>query len=359
MIRKSIRKVVMGENLSESEMEKTMEQVIDGKATSSQVGSFVTALRMKGETVDEITGAAKALNSRVLKLRTDNHVLSLDRDDINVEEETIIETCDTEESGTNTFNVSTATIFVVAGGGIKVARHGNRASSKYFGTADVLESLGVKLDISRSDVERCIEEVGIGFLFAPLFQGLMKHVAGIRAEIGIRTLFNMIGPLANPAGAYAHVLGVYEPSLTEKMAQVLNRMGAEQAFVICGKGTFDEISICGPTRISHMKNGEVKAFVVEPEEYGFQRVNRECLQGGNVRSNAQIIRKILEGETGPRRDIVVFNSAAAFVAAGVESDLKDGIKRAEVVIDSGKAKEKLESLVQFTTQCAPFVRKEL
>jgi len=359
MIKESIAKVIRGDNLSEADMEKTMEEVFDGKTLSSQIGSFVTALRMKGETVDEITGGARALRSRALKLKLGNHLLNLDRDDINVEGETILNTTDTGKEGTSTFNISTATIFVVAGAGIKVARHGHRAASMYFGAADVLANLGVNLDIPFSDVERCIREVGIGFLFTPLSQGSMRKVARLREEMGIRTIFNLIGPLTNPAGASAHVLGVYEPSLTGKMAQVLLNLGARDAFVVYGEGTIDEISICGPTFVSRLNNGEVESFVIEPENYGMKRVVREAIEGGNARKNARIINDILDGEKGPKRDVVVLNTAAAFVAAGMDVDLHGGIKRACEIIDSGKARKKLDELVEFTNLCRPFIRKEL
>jgi len=359
MIKESITKVIRGENLSEADMEKTMEEVFDGKASSSQIGSFVTALRIKGETVDEITGAARALRSRALKLQLDNHLLNLDRDDINVEGETILNTTDTGKEGTSIFNISTATIFVVAGGGIKVARHGNRAASMYFGAADVLANLGVNLDIPSSDVERCIREVGIGFLFTPLSQGSMRNVARLREEMGIRTIFNLIGPLTNPSGASAHVLGVYESSLTKKMAQVLLNLGARDAFVVYGEVTIDEISICGPTFVSRLKNGEVESFVIEPENYGMKRANRKAIEGGNAKKNAQIINDILDGDKGPKRDVVVLNAAAAFVAAGMDIDLNDGIKRACEIIDSGKARKKLDELVEFSSRCRPFIRKEL
>ncbi len=285
MIKESIRKIIIGRDLSEAEMERAMTELIDGKATASQVGSFLTALRMKGETVDEITGAARALRSRMVKLQMNNHLINLDRDDINVEEETILETSNAGESGSKTFNISTATTFVVAGGGIRVARHGNRTASNYLGAADVLENLGVNLDISRTDVERCIEEVGIGFFFAPIFRGPMRYVADLRKEIGIRTIFNLIGPLTNPAGASYHLLGVYEPSLTEKMARVLKNLGAKEAFVVCGEATIDEISICGSTTIAHLNNGQVKSFVIEPEEYGFTKANPDDIFGGNAKIN--------------------------------------------------------------------------
>jgi len=270
MIKKAIAKVVKGDGLTEEEMKMTMEEIMTGKATPAQIGSFITALRIKGETVEEITGAAKIIRVKARKIRLNNNLLNIDRDEINVEEETILDTCGTGGDGTNTFNVSTTTAFVAAGAGVKVAKHGNRAVSSMCGSADVLENLGVKLDITYSDIERCIREVGIGFLYAPLFHGAMKYAAGPRKEIGIRTIFNLLGPLTNPAGATAQVLGVYSLELTEKIANVLKRLGTKEAFVICGEGTFDEISICGPTRVSHLKEGNIDTFVMKPEDYGFK-----------------------------------------------------------------------------------------
>jgi len=240
-----------------------------------------------------------------------------------------------------------------------VAKHGNRAVSSLCGSADVLTNLGVKLDINHSSVESCIREVGIGFLYAPLFHGAMKYAAGPRQEIGLRTIFNLLGPLTNPAGATAQILGVYSPDLTEKMANVLGRLGTREAFVVCGEGTFDEISICGPTRISHLKDGSVSTFNITPEEYGFKRATPEAIKGGNSRENARIIRAILDGEKGAKRDMVLLNAAAAFMAAGLDGSFKEGIERAKDSIDSGRAREKLDSLVNFTQQCGAFVRKEL
>ena len=359
MIKKTIVKVVNGHDLTEEEMQGAMEEIMTGKATPAQIGSFVTALRIKGETVDEITGAAKVMRGKAMKVHLNNHHVNIDRDEINVEDETILDTCGTGGDGTNTFNVSTATAFVAAGAGVKVAKHGNRAVSSSCGSADVLENLRVKLDITSTDVERCIREIGIGFLYAPLFHGAMKYAAAPRHEIGLRTIFNLLGPLTNPAGATAQVLGVYAPDLTEKMATVLGRLGAREAFVVCGEGTFDEISICGPTRISHLKDRAVDTFHVTPEEYGLKRAAPEDISGGDAKENAYIIRKILEGEKGAKRDIVLLNSAAAFVAAGLDGGIKEGIERAHESIDSGRAREKLDSLVNFTQQCGAFVRKEI
>jgi anthranilate phosphoribosyltransferase len=359
MIKEAIAKVVKGDDLTEKEMEGAMEEMMTGKATPAQIASFITALRIKGETVDEITGAARVMRAKAKKIQLNNHLVSIDRDEINVEDETILDTCGTGGDGTNTFNVSTATAFVAAGAGVKVAKHGNRAVSSLCGSADVLKNLGVKLDINHSNVERCIREIGIGFLYAPLFHGAMKYAAGPRQEIGLRTIFNLLGPLTNPAGASAQVLGVYSPDLTEKMAHVLGRLGTKEAFVVCGEGTFDEISICGPTRVSHLKDCNVKTFEMTPEEYGFKRAVPESIRGGNARENARIIRDILDGEKGPKRDMVLLNAGAAFVAAGLDGDFNEGIERAKDSIDSGRAREKLDSLINFTQQCGVFVRKEL
>ena len=359
MIKEAIAKVVKGIDLTEIEMEKAMDEVMTGTATPAQIGAFVTALRLKGETVDEIAGAAKSMRARAVKICLNNHLVNVDRDEINVEDETILDTCGTGGDTTNTFNVSTASAFVAAGAGVNVAKHGNRAVSSRCGSADVIENLGVKLDLTSSDVERCIKEIGIGFLYAPLFHGAMKYAAGPRQEIGIRTIFNLLGPLTNPAGASVQVIGVYDPALTEKVAYVLKRLGSKETFVVCGEGTLDEISICGPTRISHLKNGTVRTFDLTPEEVGLKKTSPEAIKGGNAIENAEMIRQILDGQKGARRDIVLLNAGAAFVVAGLDHDFKEGIERAKDSIDSGQAKEKLKQLVAFTQQCKPFVRSEL
>jgi len=359
MIRESLEKVINGVDLSAQEMEKTMGDVLDGKVSPSQVGAFVTALRYKEETVDEIVGAARALEARVQPLNLSNNLVDIERDDINVESETVLATSDTRKTGTNTFNVSTATAFVLAGGGVNVVRHGNRSVSMSFGAADVLARLGINLDLTVPDVERCIKEIGIGFLFTPITSGPMRHVAPIREEIGIRTIFNLIGPLTNPAGASTHVLGVYKPSLTEKMARVLDRLGAKKAFVVYGERTRDEVSICGPTHVCRLVNGKTEFSVIDPEAYGFKTSDPAEIAGGNAQENARIIRSILDGDAGPRRNIVVLNAAAGFVAAGKEEGLDEGIQRAEEAIDSGHAREKLNTLIDFTSYQSGFVRKEL
>jgi len=357
MIRECISKVVKGEDLTETEMKTAMEEIMTGAATPAQIGAFITALRLKGETVDEITGAARTMREKAIKVCVNNHLVNLDRDEINVEDETILDIVGTGGDGTRTFNVSTTTSFVAAGAGVKVAKHGNRAVSSMCGSADVLENLGVKLDVTSTDVERCIKEIGIGFLYAPLFHGAMKYAAGPRKEIGIRSIFNLLGPVTNPAGASVQVLGVYDQDLTEKIAHVLNRLGTKEAYVVCGEGTFDELSICGPTKVSHLKDGEVNTFQMTPEEFGFKRATLQDIVGGNAKENADIVRNILDGEKGPKREMVLLNAAAAFLVAGLCDDFKKGIEIARDSIDSGKARKKLDQLVKFTSQCKPFVRK--
>ncbi|MBT3258374.1 MAG: anthranilate phosphoribosyltransferase [Deltaproteobacteria bacterium] len=359
MIKEAIAKAVNGQDLMEEEMVSTMNEIMTGQATSSQIGSFLTALRMKGETVAEITGAAKVMREKADKINVNNHLVSIDRDEINAEDETLLDIVGTGGDGTRTFNVSTTTAFVAAGAGLRVAKHGNRAVSSLCGSADVLENLGVNLDINHADVERCVEEVGIGFLYAPSFHGAMKYAAKPRREMGIRTLFNLLGPLTNPAGANVQVLGVYAPDLTEMMARVLGNLGVREAFVVCGEGTYDEISICGKTKVTHLKNGDINTFDMEPETYGFKRAAAEDIQGGNAKRNAEIVRDILDGEEGPKREMVLLNTASAYVASGLDTGFGEGIKRAIEVIDSGKAREKLDALVNFTQRCTDFVRKEL
>jgi len=336
MIKELISRLVNREDLTESEMEQAIEFIMEGKATPSQIASFITALRMKGETVDEICGAAKAMRKKALSLS------------VNKGDEVLLDTCGTGGDAHNTFNISTACAFVAAGGGIKVAKHGNRAVSSKCGSADVLEAMGVKIDLSPELVKRCIEEVGIGFLFAPIFHGAMKHALAPRREIGIRTIFNLLGPLTNPAGADVQVLGVFSPELTEKIASVLMKLGIKEAFVVSGIDGMDEISICGPSRISHLKNGNITTFEIAPEDLGLKSASLDEIKGGDTEENARIIKAIFSGERGPRRDAVVINSAAAFVVSGKASDLKEGINMAEEVIDAGLAMKKLNELIKFT-----------
>ncbi len=339
MIKELISKIVEDVDLSETEMVTAMDEIMSGEATPAQIGSFITALRLKGETVDEITGAARVMRKKATKVIINPAKIN---DDI------ILDVVGTGGDGAKTFNVSTTTAFVTAGAGITVAKHGNRAVSSKCGAADVLENLGVNLNITSSDVEKCINEIGIGFLFAPVFHGAMKYAAGPRKEIGIRSVFNLLGPLTNPAGATVLLLGVYDMSLTEKIAMVLNKLETREAFVVCGEGNLDEISISGHTRVSHVKDGKVETFEISPEEVGLKRADIKEIEGGNAVENASIIRDILDGKHGPKRDMVLINASAAFVAAGYANDFKEGVKLGEETIDSGKAKAKLEDLIKYT-----------
>ena len=359
MINAAISKVANGNNLGEREMTDVMEMMLSGTAAPAQISAFITALRMKGETVEEITGAAKAMRARTKKIKIDAPLINIDRDEINVEEETILDTHGNGVNGTHTFNISTATALVVAGARINVAKYGNWALSRQCGSADVLISLGVNLDINRADVEKCIQDIGIGFLYAPLFHGAMKAVAGPRQEVGLRSIFNLLGPLTNPADATVQVLGVYDARLTGKMAEVLQELGTRRAYVVCGEETFDEISICGPTQVSELKDGKINTYEITPEDFGLKHAAPEAIKGGDAQANAEIIRRILDGEKGPQRDVVLVNAAAAFVSTGLDDDYKAGIERARASIDSGAARGKLDTLIDFTRQCDVFVRRAI
>jgi anthranilate phosphoribosyltransferase len=357
MIKEAIAKVVRGTDLPEGEMGMAMDEILTGAAAPSQIGAFLTALRMKGETVEEISGAALALRARMRRIDIGNHLINMDRDEINLDDETIVDTCGTGGDGTCTFNVSTATAFVVAGAGVRVAKHGHRAVSSHCGSADVLEALGISLDLNAASLERCIREVGIGFLYGPHFYSGIHYPVGARREIGIRTLFNLLGPLTNPAGAKTQIMGVYAPELTSKMARVLKRLGCRQAFVVYGEGTFDEISICGPTRVCRLKGGEIREFTITPEQYGLQRSTPEEIKGGSAEENAEIVKDVLEGRKGAKRDMVLLNAAAALVAAGMDDDFSAGIERARTAIDQGHARQKLADLISFTRNCGVFTRE--
>ncbi|MCM2357762.1 MAG: anthranilate phosphoribosyltransferase [Geobacteraceae bacterium] len=348
MIKKAIAKVVERQDLAETEMIEVMDQIMSGEATPAQIGAFITALRMKGETVAEITGAARVMRDKVTPIRVGRNVLDMDRDDINIDLETILDTCGTGGSGTNTFNVSTTVAFVVSALGVKVAKHGNRSVSSACGSADVLEALGVNLNVTPETVERCITEIGIGFLFAPALHGAMKHAIGPRREIGIRTIFNILGPLTNPAGADRQVLGVYKEELVEKLASVLRNLGCKRGFVVHGMDGMDEITLSAETRIAEVTPEGVRPGVIRPEELGLARCSMDELRGGDAKENAGIVRSILDGAKGPKRDIVLLNAAYGLVAAGRAPTPAEGLKMAAEAIDSGKAKGQLEKLVQLT-----------
>lgn len=350
MLKQAIQKVVGRSDLSEKEMEAAMEVIMTGQATPAQIGAFITALRLKGETIEEITGAARVMRRKATRIRVKDDQINIDRDEINLDLETIIDTCGTGGDGTNTFNVSTTTAFVVAGCGLRVAKHGNRSVSSLCGSADVIESLGVNLDVPPAVVEKCLNQVGIGFLYAPALHGAMKHAIGPRREIGIRTIFNILGPLTNPAGANVQVLGVYEKDLTPVLAEVLGKLGSRSAFVVYGEGSLDEISIAGKTQLSELKDGRVDTYTIEPEDFGLPRANLDDIRGGDAQENAGIILSVLKGEPGARRDIVLLNAAAALLAAGRATDFPDGITQAAEAIDSGRALEKLEGMKRITNE---------
>jgi anthranilate phosphoribosyltransferase len=346
MLKEAIYKVVTRQDLTEEEMARAMEIIMAGSATEAQIGAFVTALRMKGETVPEITAAAKVMRAKATRIPVSDNLVDLDRDEINVDQETVVDTCGTGGDATHTFNVSTITAFVVAGGGLKVAKHGNRAVSSRCGSADVIEALGINLTLTPAQVAQCVNEVGIGFLFAPQLHGAMRYAIGPRREIGIRTIFNILGPLTNPAGANVQVLGVYDAALTEPLAQVLGRLGCRSAFVVFGEGSFDEISIVGPTRVSQLQDRQVRTYTIAPEDFGLKRATLEDIKGGDVFENARIVRQVLQGGGGPKEDMVSLNAAAVFIAAGLCKNFPEGIALARENIKSGKALAKLEALIK-------------
>jgi len=334
MIKAILKTLVERKNLKEEEAKKVMEEIMEGKTTPAQIASFLTALRMKGETVAEITGFAKAMLEKV--------------DTFSLGKNTLADTCGTGGDNLNTFNISTAVAFVAAGVGLVIAKHGNRALSSRCGSADVLETLGVKLTISKEKVKQCLEKIGIGFLFAPSFHPAMKYALSPRQEMGMRTVFNILGPLTNPLGANVRLLGVYQLSLTEPLARVLKNLKVKGAFVVWGEDGLDEISITTRTRITELKQGKIRTYYIQPEDFGIKRASLEELRGGTREENASILEDILQGKKGPRREIVLINAGACLRAAGLAEDLKEGIKRAEDSIDSGEAKEKLKQLIAFT-----------
>ena len=347
MIKNAISKVVLQQDLVEAEMIEVMNQIMGGEATQAQVGAFITALRMKGETIEEITGAARVMRDHATPIRV-GKALDIDREEINLDRETILDTCGTGGSGTKSFNISTTVAFVVSACGVKVAKHGNRSISSACGSADVLEALGVNLNVTPEQVELCINEVGVGFLFAPALHGAMKHAIGPRREIGIRTIFNILGPLTNPAGADRQVLGVYDEKLVEVLAKVLVKLGCQRGFVVHGKDGMDEITLTGPTRVAEINEGQVTLSTIEPEDFGLRRCLLSDLQGGDAEENAAIVRDVLAGSEGPKRDVVLLNAAYALVAAGVTESVDAGLQKARNMIDDGLAKAKLEGLVNLT-----------
>ena len=330
MIREAIEAVVSGESLSMEAAAQVMNEIMSGEATPAQFGAFVTALRLKGETVDEIAGMAQVMREHSLHVQVDGP---------------LVDTCGTGGDGSGTFNISTAAAFVAAGAGAKIAKHGNRAMSGSSGSADVLEALGAKIDLSPASVARCINETGFGFMFAQGFHPSMRFAATPRREIGIRTVFNILGPLTNPAGAGAQVIGVADASMANKMAQVLGRLGSRRALVVHGSDGLDEISITGPTRIWELEDGNVSGYEISPEDAGLSRAPLNEIQASDAEASARIFRAVLEGEPGAARDIVVLNAAAALLAGELVGSLEEGVQAAAASVDSGKALQSLEAFV--------------
>ena len=329
-IQEAIQQLIEGRDLGGEGARQVMDQIMSGGATDAQIGAFLIALRCKGESVEEIAGCARVMREKVTRISSSRQEL--------------IDTCGTGGDGSGTFNISTTVAFVAAGAGLCVAKHGNRAMSSKCGSADVLQALGVNIEASPEKVGQCLDEVGIGFLFAPMLHGAMKHAIGPRREIGTRTVFNVLGPLTNPAGARRQLIGVYAGELTDKVAGVLGELGSEHAFVVHGLDGLDEITLTGRTQVSELKDGQVTTCEIGPQEFGMEVVGPEALKGGSAEENAQILLKVLDGEKGPQRDVVLLNAAAAIVAGGLAESLEDGLKKAREVIDSGSARKALEDL---------------
>lgn len=338
MIKDALAKLADRTDLSEKEAEEVMSEIMEGAATPAQIAAYLMGLRQKGETVDEIAGSARAMRARATKIRVGSPI--------------VVDTCGTGGDGAHTFNISTTAAFVAAGAGLTVAKHGNRSVSSKSGSADVLSALGVNINLSPDRVADCVNEVGIGFLFAPVFHGAMKHCAAPRQEMGIRTLLNVLGPLTNPAGATHQVLGVYDAKLTEVLAKVLLQLGSQHCFVLHGMDGLDELTLCDRTKVSEGKAGIVSNYFVTPEEFDLPRVPKRDITGGGPDDNARITREILQGKKGAQRDIAVLNAAAAIVAGQKARTLKDGVRIAQQSLDSGAAAEKLDRLVAFTQKAA-------
>ena len=338
MFRDSLNKIIRRQDLDEEEMTQLMSAIMSGQLTDAPIGAFMGALATKGETFTELAGAARAMRRKAVRIQCPGS--------------TVVDTCGTGGDAARTFNISTTTAFVVAGCGVTVAKHGNRSVSSQCGSADLLEALGLRLDVDPEVVEEAVQEIGIGFLFAPIYHGAMRHAARARKEVGIRSIFNMLGPLTNPAGANCQLLGVYAPGLTEMFARALKLLGARRAFVVHGHDGLDEISVCAPTRVSELKDGLVHTYDIAPEQILGRAAKAEDLEGGEPAVNAAITRSILEGEKGPRRDVVVINAAGALVAAGAAEGFPRGVELAERSIDEGAAAAKLEALIRYTRENA-------
>ncbi|OOG28609.1 anthranilate phosphoribosyltransferase [Thioalkalivibrio denitrificans] len=336
-MQQAIRAVTQRRDLSEEEMTAVMGLIMNGEATPAQIGGFLVGLAMKGETVEEVTAAARVMRDLATR--------------VSVNEEHLVDTCGTGGDASGSFNISTASALVVAAAGGRVAKHGNRSVSSKSGSADVLEAAGVNLDLTPEQVGRCIDEVGVGFLFAPRHHGAMKHAIGPRREMGVRTLFNVLGPLTNPAGAPNQLLGVFSNRWLEPLATVLGRLGSRHVMVVHAEDGLDEISIGAPTRVAELRSGEVKVYLVSPEDFGLERADLSVLRVNDAAESLAMIRGVLDGRPGPARDIVLLNAGAALYVAGLADTFADGLVKARKTIDSGAAAAKLEQLVAFSKSC--------
>ncbi|KAA5805665.1 anthranilate phosphoribosyltransferase [Thermoanaerobacterium thermosaccharolyticum] len=333
MLKEAIEKIVIGENLTESEAKSAMDSIMKGESSSALIGGYLIGLRMKGETIDEITGSAKSMIGNAVRLKLDSPY--------------VIDTCGTGGDGGRTFNISTAVAIITSSAGVKIAKHGNRAVSSKSGSADVLSELGVKIDLEPEITKKFIDDVGFGFLYAPKYHSAMKNVAPIRRELGLRTVFNILGPLTNPASVKGQVLGVYDKKLTHVLAEVLLKLGCERALVVYGNDGLDEITTTTTTTVSEVKNGTVIDYTIDPHDYGINLSKDTDINGGDSKENAKIILDILEGQKGPKRDIVVLNSAAALYVGKAVDNIKEGVMLAEHLIDSGAALGKLNEILSY------------
>jgi len=338
MLQESIKKLTEKQNLTQQEAEQAMNEIMGGRATDAQIAAFLVALRMKSETIDEITACAKIMREKANR--------------INPKAEFLVDTCGTGGDCANTFNISTAAAFVAVGAGVSVAKHGNKSVSSKSGSADVLQALGVNINLNPKDVERCIEETGIGFMFAPLFHPAMKHVMNARKQLGIRTIFNILGPMTNPAGIKSQIIGVFSPALIYDIASAMKNLGSRHVMVVNGDG-LDEISLSSKTKVCELKNSKIEAYDINPEDYGFELRPLNDILGGTPDENAKIIMEVLSGGKGPKRDIVLMNSAAALLASDKASSYKDALELAKQSIDSGNALKKLEALRNFSNAILP------
>ena len=334
-------------SLSREEAREVMSQILRGDATDAQIAALLVALHMKGETVEEIVGFAQAIRDEATKLKTeDGEALDLS----GTERDALVDTCGTGGDTSGTFNISTATALTIAGAGVRVAKHGNRSISSKCGSADVMEALGVKIDLTPARIVACLQETGIAFLYAPAMHSAMRYVQPARRELRLRTVFNLLGPLTNPAGASAQVVGVYSVELVEKLAEALSEIGVRRALVVHGRDGLDEITISTASKIAEVRNGQVRVYEVTPEDFGLKRASLQEIMGGDAAQNAAIIRAILDGERSPRRDVVLLNAAAALLAAGHADHIGEGVPLAAYALDSGHARQRLQLLLEFTNR---------